>query len=61
MVPIFIIPLTVSAAEIIYQDNFEDGNYDKIDSRLQNGMSWAIVEGNAVITTGVLNGSSLGL
>ncbi len=47
--------------EVAYQDDFEDGNYDQIDSHLSNGMSWSVISGGSSVKEGQIDGRSLGL
>lgn len=47
-------------SELLYQDNFQDGNYDQVDSSLPNGMSWEVSAGSALISE-ALEGKALAL
>lgn len=46
---------------LLYQDNFNDGNFDVADPSLEKSLSWNLAEGGAVVTQAGLNGPSLTL
>lgn len=39
----------VTDGDIIYQDDFEDGNYNIKDANLINGLNWSVTDGNAIM------------
>lgn len=55
-----LISITNASAAVIYQDDFEDGDYDQVDPALANGLSWAIVSGAAEVVSRI-DGLSIGL
>jgi|GEM_PF-4111225 len=48
------------AALLLYQDNFEDGNYNQVDPTLEKGMSFKLASGSAEVKE-ALQGRALGL
>jgi hypothetical protein len=57
-----ILGTSAAAQTVLFQDNFEDGDYSRIDAARPNGLSWQVTEGEASNWRYAINGSySLGL